>query len=246
MSYRYVSARTGVRAAARVIAATLTILNVAACSDAASGLTASGAPSVPLRVINGAAVPVSVIIDGATRVTTLAPASISEVVRVPEGARRVELRPMSGASATATLQASAGGTEPVLVAATAVGSSSVGVLVLADTAPIPAPGTSKLRVVHMASKAPPIDVWRKQPDFPTPVRVAFPFLYGFTSGYIQSAPGTWELTVTPTDSLKKAGGAVGLPSELARLSLTTAADRAYTVVLLDAPDGVRLEVIDTP
>jgi hypothetical protein len=75
---------------------------------------------------------------------------------------------------------------------------------LGDTnATVPA-GKSKLRVVHAAAHAPPIDIWRTQPDFMTMIRVQFPFDYLDVSPYLQSDPGDWQILVTPaggTDTL---------------------------------------------
>lgn len=75
---------------------------------------------------------------------------------------------------------------------------------LGDTnATVPA-GKSKLRVVHAAAHAPPIDIWRTQPDFGTMIRVQFPFDYLDVSPYLQSDPGDWQILVTPaggTDTL---------------------------------------------
>jgi hypothetical protein len=81
---------------------------------------------------------------------------------------------------------------------TAIDSSgNLGTGVLTDTGVIATTGHSKLRVVHYAAGAPPVDIWRTQPDFATPTKVMFPFPYLAVSSYIESTPGNWTVFVTP-------------------------------------------------
>jgi hypothetical protein len=97
--------------------------------------------------------------------------------------------------------------------------------VLADTNAIPVAGKSKLRVIHSASQAPAVDIWRRQPDFDTLVRVQFPFPYRAVSPYILSDPGDWHVTVSHenlTDTLYASG------------AITVADGKLVTVIVVDS------------
>ncbi len=119
----------------------------------------------------------------------------------------------------------------------AVPGASLGAVALSDTGAAPVAGRGKLRVVHLAAGAPAVDVWRTQPDFPTAVRVMFPFAYRAESAYVQSTPGTWTVFVTA------AGQAA--PVRAASGPIAVAGGEVRTVVLLDAPGGgVRVTVLD--
>jgi hypothetical protein len=207
----------------------------AACSDAPSGATAG---SARLRVINGATSTVGVYVDGTALLGALSPATVSPPLPVAPGARRVELRPAGGA-AGASAQVDATVAETTLVAALGTTPGSVTAMALPDTGAIPAPGMSKLQAVHLAARAPAIWVWRKQPDFPTPVTFMFPHPYGMSTSYIQSTPGTWEVYVTRE-------GVNPSVATLAHLSVPVAANQARRVAVLDSAGGVRLTLLDAP
>lgn len=216
-------------------------LITAACGGGDSGPAGviDNESSAAVRVINGTASPVRVTVDGVVRVSSLAASSVSAAIDLPEGGRTIELETLSGttptgAVTTADVETTLGRTRLVTV----FGSASALEAAVLDTGSVPAPGTSKLRVVHLAATAPTIDVWRTQPDFPVPVIVMFPFPYGASSSFLQSDPGEWEVFVTA------AGSADPTQAPLGTLSLLIGANTARTVVIFDRPGGgVRLEVV---
>jgi hypothetical protein len=167
-----------------------------ACSDSSTD-EGHGGPTADLVAVQAlqSAATVRVTIGG-NLVLTLSPGVTSAVVSIPAGTRSLQLQPSGGTAAgstrTVTFEA---GQRYLLVAAD---SSGVAIpSVLADTNAIPVPGKSKLRVVHAAGLAPAIDIWRTQPDFPTLIRVMFPFDFNAVSPYLLSDPGDWSIVVTP-------------------------------------------------
>ena len=100
---------------------------------------------------------------------------------------------------------------------------------LSDTGSAPVAGRSKLQVVHLAESAPPLDVWRTQPDFSEPVRVMFPFPLGAQSSYIESEPGPWSVWATAEGTTTPVLATTG--------SLNILGGQVWTVLLLDEPGG---------
>jgi hypothetical protein len=72
--------------------------------------------------------------------------------------------------------------------------------VLLDTGGVVPAGKSKLRVAHLSKLAGNIDIWRTQPDAPTPTRIQTPFPYLSTTPFVQSDSGAWEVFITPAGS----------------------------------------------
>jgi hypothetical protein len=211
---------------------------MAACSADSPVSPTGGSTGAKLSVINGAPGAVRVVVDGVTRIPSLAAASVSTALDVGVGAHAVELQAiasgtLSGTSSTSVM-ASAGGT--AFVTARAATSGAVVAGVVTDSGSVPAPGMSKLRVIHLAASAPALDVWRTQPDFTTPIRTMFPFPYSAQSSFIQSTPGAWEVIVTNA-SAPTAGEPDPRTNALATLSLTINAGVAQTVVILDKAGG---------
>jgi len=178
-----------------------------ACSDSSTD-EGNGGPTADLVAVQAlqSANTVGVSIGG-NPVLTLSPGVTSALVSIPAGTRSLQLTPSGGTAAgsirTVTFEA---GQRYLLVAAD---SSGVAIpSVLADTNAIPVAGKSKLRVIHAAGLAPAIDIWRTQPDFPTLIRVMFPFDFNAASPYLLSDPGDWSIVVTPegqTDTLYATG-----------------------------------------
>ncbi|HVT38624.1 MAG TPA: DUF4397 domain-containing protein [Gemmatimonadaceae bacterium] len=228
--------RTRQRAPILALATVATVF--AACaSEGAVGPIGKG-NAAGLSVINGAPGAVRVVVDGTTRIGLLEPASVSAAIDLPEGAHSVELQAIGSGtfSGTSTAQVTI---RPAGVAFVAAQASALGALVanvVSDTGAVPAPGMSKLRVIHLASGAPRLDVWRTQPDYQTPIRTMFPFPYTAQSSFLQSTPGAWEVIVTPATQ-PTPGEADPRTLALARLVLTIGANTARTVVILDKVGG---------
>lgn len=196
----------------------------------------STAPSgnAGLRVINAWQSPVDVIVDGRVVMSGLAVSGISPKVGIAPGSHDVRLQSSSGIAADVAVTAVDGATT------TTYGYASSGLLDVAelpDTGAIVPAGHTKLRVVHLAASAPPLDVWRTQPDYQTPIRVMFPFPYLAASPYLQSTVGSWEVFVTALhgDSTLKLAttGAVAIPDGQRR-----------TAVLMDSAGTMVFRVLD--
>jgi hypothetical protein len=213
----------------------------AACSDGPTPLpVVAGAV---LQVVNGAksAGPLTVYVDGAKVGGTVSPGAASGALPVFPGTRTIELRSAGGTgfTRTATFLEARG----VVV----VGLDSAGRItpaLLSDTNAIVPAGTTKLRVAHMAQSAGPIDIWRTQPDFGTPIRVMFPFRYRDVSPYLQSTPGDWRVMVS--DTVPAATPNAPMPDTLANSGLIPVlAGTSRTAVVVDkAGGGVTVVVVD--
>ena len=186
-----------------------------------------------LRVLQGTGTNVDVLIDGVVVLNGVARGQASSFAALAPGTHVVGIR-RAGATTLA-------GTRSVTLAAQDTAnvilidsSTVINPIVLTDTGATPVAGKSKLRVVHFATNAPAIDVWRTQPDWSTLIRVMFPFAYRAASSYLQSDPGAWNVVITaegvtepgvPANQLYNTG------------TITVPAGEVRTVVLLDAPGG---------
>ena len=217
---------------------------LAGCESDSPAGTERGA-TAGLRVLNGSRSTVSVLVDGSTRVATLAPGAVSPVLDVAQGGRSVELRP-AGAASGAVAQATVSAADTTFIAAlSAATGSGVVASVVADTGAVPAAGMAKLRAIHLAAGQPSIWAWRVQPDFPSPVTFQFPYPYGTTTPYVQSTPGTWQVLVTPASGSTPIGSDA-LNHVMARLSISVGANQARTVAILDSAGTVRIVAVDAP
>ena len=91
---------------------------------------------------------------------------------------------------------------------------------------------------HMAANAPPIDVYRTQPDFQSFVTFMTPFPYRASSPFILSDPGNWVIRVTAqgTNQVLAESGPIRVDALWIR-----------TVLLLDAPNGgIRITPLGDP
>lgn len=220
----------------RAAGACLATLSIAACSAADS--TAPGGAAI--RVINASDTPLSVSVDGSTRLASLTPATVSGAIAASEGARHLELRTATGAVAASVDVPVASGLALVEVHRTS--SAALSASVVPDTGAVPAPGMSKLRVVHLAASMPQVDIWRVQPDYADPVRLMFPFPLGASSSYVQSTAGRWTVIVTtPVSTWDAASAGDVMAHAVAQLAVDVPADRANTVAFMDdGAGGVKL------
>ncbi|HYD55138.1 MAG TPA: DUF4397 domain-containing protein [Gemmatimonadaceae bacterium] len=199
---------------------------VAACDDT-SGPAESGGT---VRVVNATSAPLEAVVAG--RAATVGAATVSEPIAIGEGAQRVQLR--AGTATSEVTVSAPPGLAAVAVALPAAGGLSA--RALEDTGGVVPAGKSKLRVAHLAPNAPPVEIWRTQPDFPAPVPIVAnePHPYQLVSPYLQSDAGSWEVFVTPAGSTTRlvSTGALAIP-----------AGQRRTVVLLDSAGVLRLRVI---
>lgn len=206
---------------------------VAACGDdAASPNDGTGS----LQVINAATTAVDVRVDGTVKQAGIAVGALSSVLALPSGSHVVQLTPAGTTSGGASLTVTIADDARRTVAAT---KALVGVnaMALADTGMVVGVGRSKLRVLHLASNAPPLDIWRTQPDFQTPISILFPYTY-LSGATVESATGAWEVRVWPTGA-----GSWGAASS--SLTVPIGSGVLRTVVTLDvAGGGVKLQLLD--
>lgn len=208
---------------------------VAACTAAAFACggdkapTETGGDGASLQFVNATRTPLNISIDG-VRVTTGLAVSGLVVRSVSPGAHTVRLEATGSPATDVAVTATQGIAVTTVVQAGIEGELEPSVL--ADTAATPAPGKTKLRVLHMAGTAPAVDIWRTQPDFATPTRVMFPFPYMAESSYLQSDTGTWTVFVTPVGDAN---------TKLAESGpIAAASGEVKTVVLVDSAGVLRI------
>lgn len=224
------------RLAREMTAAPLTLAALAflcACSSGSTGPKNDGLAKLVVVNASSSAGALSVYIDGTQIGQPVAPAAASAALSISPGTRSLELRSAGSAGFTRSVEFSAN------AGVVAVGRDSAGTIapdVLADTNAIVPAGASKLRVAHMAQHAGPIDIWRTQPDWGTPIRVMFPFPYLAESPYLQSTPGDWRVFVS--DTVPAATPNAPMPDTLADSGPISVADgTSATVVVVDKPGG---------
>ena len=212
----------------------------AACSDDPYGPDTNG-PNTDgrLQVVPGVAAlaSVDVVVDGETRLTNAAYGVPTAPLALSLGAHTVKVVP-AGTAATpggTTVTLRAGDTTRVVVIGTPTAMTPIA---LGDTGAAPVAGKGKLRVSHMAANAPPIDVYRTQPDFQSFVTFMTPFPYRASSPFILSDPGNWVIRVTAqgTNQVLAESGPIRVDALWIR-----------TVLLLDAPNGgIRITPLGDP
>lgn len=202
---------------------------VAACSDDPSGPGPGANTDGRLQVVPGVAAlaAVDVVVDGQTKLANVPYGVPSSTIALTLGQHQVKVVPPGTAPSVGgtTVTLRAGDTTRVVVIGTATAMTPIA---LGDTGAAPVPGKGKLRVSHLAANAPPIDVYRTQPDFQTFVKFMDPFPYQTSSSFIESTPGNWVIRVTPK-------GSTQVLAESAPIRVDALWVR--TVLLLDAPNG---------
>ncbi len=227
----------------RIIVCAL-VLSLAACgSDAVAPVDpccASGAPAI--RIVNAFASPVDVIVDGQVRIAAL-PAGIIDTLSADAGSHVLELR-QTGAAVSVSGPVTTTSGALTTIAVVRASNGSVASAMLDDTNSIVPSGATKVRVLHLATTAGTLQVFRTQPDFQTPIAWQFPFTYqaqptSLSAPFYQSTVGTWEVRVwqSPAD----ASGWVNAPL---RILVPLESGQKRTILLLDKPGGgVRAELL---
>lgn len=195
-----------------------------------------------LRIVNAFTSPVDVLIDGAVAATGLAAGAI-DTLAASSGSHTLTLRASgSGGSASQAITSTAGALNTVAVVRQSDGTLSSAVL--DDTNSVVPAGATKVRVIHFAPNAGTLQVYRTQPDFPTPVSWQFPFNYepdptSLSAPFLQSTVGMWEIRIwqTPAD-------ASGWSTAPVRVTIPLASGEKKTVLILDKQGGgVRVQLI---
>ena len=207
------------------------IVAAAACSDDSTAPGGNTNTDGRLQVIPGIpALPlVDVVVDGQRRLTNVPYGAASSTLQLSTGTHFVRVV-APGAAATAggtQVNLSANDTTFVVVTNTTATATPAPVA-LGDTGATPVAGKGKLRVAHLAGNAPPIDVYRSQPDFPAFTKVQDPFVFHNASPFLESTPGNWVIRVTAkgTNTVLAESGPIRVDALWVR-----------TVVLIDAPNG---------
>lgn len=221
---------------------TCLLIALAACADSGSGPEeGSAAIRVLHTVVDVAAV--DVLIDGAVVLEDVALGDLSAFAPVPEGVHAIAIRPAGtgGSPTTHDLTLGAGDSLTIL---TIDSGSVLNPWVLTDTGAVVPAGRSKLRALHFAAEAPPLDIWRTQPDWADPITFMFPHDYGEITPYMESDPGTWTVIVS---SLRRTQQGIPVLEDTLLITggIAVPAGGSRTVVVLDAPGGgLTFEVID--
>lgn len=160
---------------------------------------------------------------GSSTSPLLMPTQTSASFRVPAGDQLVTVE-TSGGTATGSSQRMTfeAGHRYLVVAQDSAGIAIPAVV--SDTGLAPVAGKSKFRVIHSAALAPALDIWRRQPDYDTLIRMQFPLPYRTVTPYMQSDPGDWHLTVShenQTDTLYASG------------AISVGAGKLVTVIVMD-------------
>jgi hypothetical protein len=211
---------------------------ISACADGSG----PGGPTATMQIVQSVSSfgAVDVLVAGQTALSDV-PYGTARSAEVPAGSHHVVIRP-AGTTSTAggaLVSFVAGDTTTML---TVDSSSIINPWVLTDTGSVVPADQSKLRVVHFAASEPALDIFRTQPDFPTPVSIMFPFNYQEASPYLQSDPGTWTVLVSSWS------GGVPVLSDtlLATGPIEIPAGESRTVVILDGESGGLQHEVITP
>lgn len=149
-----------------------------------------------IRFVNATNTPLDVLFDGNVVVSALPATGFTTQYVMDPGQRTIGFRTAAGVTSTVPVSVVAFQTFTA-IGIPGSGTSTLVTEVREDTNAATIADKSKLRVMHLAPNAPPVDIWRTQPDFPTPTRVMTPFDYGDTSPYLLSDPGVWSVWATP-------------------------------------------------
>ena len=233
----------------RIAPLTIAALAIAAaCSSDTLITPTTGGPMGGVGAVNGFTTAVDLLVDGASISGGILPGQYA-AASIPAGSHTIGVRP-TGSGATISFPMTVVSGRTISIAATRAAGGAFAASSLEDTnATVPA-GATKLRVLHMAPFAGEVQVWRTQPDFGTPTRWQFPFLYSATisalgNPFYQSTPGPWDVRIW-TDTLAfPPGNATPWATALGQVTVPLTSGQKKTVLILDkAGGGVTLMVID--
>jgi hypothetical protein len=184
-----------------LVVAGLLVAGIAGCD----GKIAEPRPeSARIRLVHGSAITTALDlwVDGEAVQLGVAATQISNYAEVPAGNRTVSVR-LSGSGQTlvsrsVTLEKDADYT--MLVSGTLANPED---MIASDTAFTPLPGKVKIRVIHAARNAPPLDVYLTTPgeDLATAFKLVEPFEFNVADtsafpGFAERDPGDWQVRFT--------------------------------------------------
>jgi hypothetical protein len=206
---------------------------LAACSDSPSQATEDTLAGV--RVLNATGSGVDVSVDGVPT-EHLGPSLVSARYTIPSGGHQLVVVADNGVVVRqSTMNFAVVAPSRFTTYAWPGGPDSLTLDYLPDSATIVPAGKSKVRVLHLAENAPALDIWRTQPDFPTPVKVVFPFTFNSAPlSYMQSDAGTWTVWITPESDSSV---------HIASVTFNVPGGERRTVALVDSVGTLRLRVL---
>ncbi len=199
-----------------------------------------------LRVVHSAVSvsAVDVILNDEVQIEGLAVGMVSSYIALAPGEWAVGFRPSgSTADPPRTMMTFASGDRVTVL--TVDSSTVINPWVLSDTNAVVPANRSKLRVVHFAENAAPIDIWRTQPDFGQYITFQFPIRPREVTPYMESDPGDWRVLVS-TEARDPGGIPVLADTLLETAPIPVATGQSRTVLILDKEGGGLTAVVITP
>ena len=222
---------------------TIALSTVLGCAESVT-TSCTGCPE--LRVVHSAvSVPaVDVLLNDEVQVEGLAVGMVSSYIALAPGEWAVGFRPSgSTTDPPPTMMSFAAGDRVTVL--TVDSSTVINPWVLSDTnAAVPA-NRSKLRAVHFAEHAAPIDIWRTQPDFGQYITFQFPIRPREATPYMESDPGDWRVLVS-TETRDSGGIPVLADTLLETAPIPVPAGQTRTVLILDREGGGVTAVVIVP
>ena len=209
----------------------LTFLLAAAALSAACGDSNSTTGAGRLRVVHVSpdAPELAVVLDGDTVASGIAYLGSSDYFSVPEGGHVMQVADASASTPLIDQDVTvADGTDYTVIVGDTL--AEIKAFVLTDDNGPPPAGTIRVRAVHGAPTAGPVDIYVTEPDadltFTTPA--AENVTFGQVLPYVQTNSGTYQIRVTPTgtkDVLIDSG------------ALTVESSQVRTVIAVEAAGG---------
>ena len=199
-----------------------------------------------LRVVHSAvSVPaVDVLLNDEVQVEGLAVGMVSSYIALAPGEWAVGFRPSgSTADPPRTMMTFASGDRVTVL--TVDSSTVINPWVLSDTNAVAPANRGKLRAVHFAENAGPIDIWRTQPDFGQYITFQFPIRPREITPYMESDPGDWRVLVS-TETRGTGGIPVLADTLLETAPIPVPTGQTRTVLILDKEGGGVTAVVITP
>ena len=182
-------------------AACLVLAGISACD---SKVAAPRDETARIRLVHGSAVttPLNLKVDGQTVLQGVAATQISDYAEVDAGNHTlsVTLAGSGQALVTRPVTLAKDGEYTMLVSGTLANPEE---MIAADTAFNPLAGKVKIRVIHAARNAPPLDVYLTQPgeDLATASKLVEPFAFNVADtsvfpAFVERDPGDWQVRFT--------------------------------------------------